>query len=270
MDPLARISGRVRRPPVPPDPYNEYAAARHTVAPGPLASSARSRPRPTPRAGSRPWVDEVIKGTVLVTIAPATASWLYATDTVPARSPTLSAAVCLGSLIKFILPTLCRPLNGRHDARDHNPIVLILALVSAYVFVHVAMHGDTYLGSARKTSALLGTLMQSNVVVSTMAAVLFVTAVASVFCPFLPLLARSTMRSPRQRPPPQSSSPWQSSVDDAFTAIDGGSWALLVLFFRDGAVCASRRPELHLLLCSAQDRVETAAMIQSTAVGECQ
>jgi hypothetical protein len=127
------------------------------------------------------------KGTVLVTIAGATASLLYATETMPARSPTASAAVCLGSLIKFILPTLCRPLNGRHDARDHNPIVLILALVSAYVFVHVAMHGDTYLGSARKTSALLGTLMQSNVVVSIMTAVLFVTAAASVLCPFLPL-----------------------------------------------------------------------------------
>jgi hypothetical protein len=210
MDPLASISGRVRRPPVPPDPYNEVAAARHTVAPGPLASSARSRPRPTPRAGSRPWVDEVIKGTVLVTIAPATASWLYATDTVPARSPTLSAAVCLGSLIKFILPTLCRPLNGRHDARDHNPIVLILALVSAYVFVHVAMHGDTYLGSARKTSALLGTLMQSNVVVSIMTAVLFVTAAAPALCPFLPLWcdppcgARGNGRLPN---PPRHGSP---------------------------------------------------------------
>jgi hypothetical protein len=251
------------------------------------------------------WVAEVIKGTVLVTIAGATGSWFYATDAVPARSPTASAAyraltlsfgsVCLGSLIIAILQTLRRLLNGLRHARGRNIVVLILALVAScilglieavlrlfnkYVFVHVAIYGDTYLESARKTKELFGThgfemVMQSNVVVSIMTAVLFVSCAASTVVTYFLFGAIHHAETEATAATPILLAMavlicTVFIVDGAFAAIDGGSCALLVLFFRDRAVCASRRPELYALLVSAEERVETAAMNRATAAGESQ
>jgi len=154
------------------------------------------------------WVAGTIRNVTHVTVAGSHAAWYFQGDGTRARNPTLSAfrraatysfgSICFGSLLVAILQTLKRICQAMRFQNSRNAILLVLSIVARlllyvieallrffnkYIFVIVAITGDTYINSAKKALQIFGEhgfemVMQNNIVVSMIGATSLVAALA--------------------------------------------------------------------------------------------
>jgi len=154
------------------------------------------------------WVAETIRNVTHVTVAGSHASWYFQSDNFRVSNPTLASfrraatysfgSICFGSLIVAILQTLRRLCQMMRFQNSRNAILIILSIVARvllvviealvrffnkYIFVLVAISGQSYITCAKKTLEVFGEngfemVMQNNIVVAMIGATSLLSAFA--------------------------------------------------------------------------------------------